>query len=244
VAALTLQSRRFLSAYAAAAIAAAVLERALRGSVITACVKYAVMLSLFIYVLNAYKNKKTGFLLAAAFGCMAAGDFFLVLLSGLHLHFIGKECLGAFFFAIAYGCIILNYKLQQVTLRKTGAAAALLIVLSAFFVANVATAATPPDIPRLLGFLVFWAVISWMVLLSYAQMQPACARSKALFLSAVLMVICDACVAFNYLHPGMPVINPLLKDLTWLAYIPGWALLAVTVVRRHTAPRQVRSPPS
>jgi hypothetical protein len=222
------QARKLLPAYGVATVAVMMTERLQRGSVISAYLKYAVMLSLVLLVLAAYKEKKTGLLPAAAFVFMAAGDFFLVLSPVLPFDIDGSQCLGALCFVFAYGCMIRFYTSQQISLRRTKTAAVLFIVSAGVFLLNILTAAWPLGVPLYLGLVIFWSVITCMVLLSHAQLRPHIAASRALFASAILMYLCDSCVAFNYLHPGMPFLYPLMKDLTWLAYIPGWTLLAVS----------------
>jgi hypothetical protein len=225
-----IKAQKVFIAYGFVTVIIVALIRILNDSHIVAYIKYATVLTLLIYMLTAYRQGKASSAHVGAFVFVAVGDFFLVLVATFQHGIAMSEILGTFFFMAAYTCLIIYYKRNRLKVIFTYRVVGVIGLLLGSFMINLMTASIPLDIEMVIGLVLFDGVISYMVLLSIANMNnqavPA-KTSKALFVSAILMYVCDYCVAFNFLHPDMFYLNQLVKELTWLAYIPGWSLLAI-----------------
>lgn len=204
--------------------------RAMDGVVLTYS-RFAVMLSLCAVVFWGRRKSGEQNILSMTFLLMLIGDVFLVLSDSLHWLPDELNCLGFLPFALAYALMVRVY-LKGVRWRNQLLIPALIYgALLAFLV--MALNPYVSGLQRPMGLAAAFSVTimawsGWAACLSGHYNKRTTLRMAA---SGMLMLLCDYGVALAQFHPAAGAMHAQLPfNIVWMAYVPGWLLLALIVI--------------
>ncbi|NOW91102.1 lysylphosphatidylglycerol synthetase-like protein (DUF2156 family) [Clostridium beijerinckii] len=195
--------------------------------------KYFIMITLFLSAITIKKKFLEQKLMALSFFFLVIADFFLVFAYTMQIK-IDLSLFGVLGFLCAYLCLIVAYQ-KNFKLRKAEILIAILFVI--IFIAVFCI--LMPYINNLVmkaGLLIFGAVLSYMAWTSVCTIFRNYFTKKSSCIIAVsssLKFICDVGVAFSVFYPPFVMQQTTwLTNIIWIAYIPGWTLLALLICEK------------
>lgn len=200
-----------------------------------ACIKFAIMFSLFLSTIIKRNKSSEQRLMSLTFIFVIMGDFFLALPS--HITHINHNIIpyGGFGFLLAY--IILSYVYHKnFRIKFPELFVGILILIIDFTIGKIFLPFISDPIILVLD-IIFLCVISYMLWNAVSTNFRNYYTKKVAYIitiSAILMFICDIGVGLQFFHPYFNHdYNILLNNIIWLAYIPGWTLLALVIYEDH-----------
>ncbi|OPJ58510.1 lysoplasmalogenase family protein [Clostridium chromiireducens] len=196
--------------------------------------KYAIMVTLFLSAITIKKKFFEQKLMALSFFFLVIADFFLVFAYTIQNLKIDLSPFGILGFLCAYLCLIVAYQ-KEFKLGKAEILIAILFIII-FIVVFCILIPYINNVVMKAGILIFGAVLSYMTWTSVCTIFRNYFTKKASWIIAVsgsLMFICDVGVAFSIFYPPFVMQHtPWLTNIIWIAYIPGWTLLAVLICEK------------
>ncbi|MFA9377414.1 MAG: lysoplasmalogenase family protein [Lachnotalea sp.] len=195
-----------------------------------AYVKYATMASLFLIVQLCHKEYIEQKRLVKAYWFMLIADFFLVFSKTLHLD-INLNSLGMASFLIAYIIMIMVY-VHYLQMGKRQIVSAVL-VYGVFGLLVFRLSQGIEGIMLVFAFIfgMILCTMTWMSVCVFFQKSFSKTSRISIAISGILMCICDFGVALSMFDPIFSVgHHPILNHIIWIAYIPGWTILASVVI--------------
>lgn len=196
--------------------------------------RYIIMITLALAVAVIQKRFFEQKVMALSFACLVIADFFLVFSTTIDSLEADLTVFGILGFMMAYICLIAacqkNFNLGRKELAAAAPIAAIYICVMQSF-------------SRYVSGVMFAGVLAFGLVLGYMLWTAVCTLFRNYFsrkasamiaASGTLMFICDIGVAYSLFHPYYSsTYIPILKNIIWAAYIPGWTLLAVVIAEEE-----------
>jgi hypothetical protein len=197
--------------------------------------KYTTMITLFLSAITIKKKFFEQKLMALSFFFLVIADFFLVFAGTIENLKINLDPFGIIGFLCAYICLIIAYN-KNFRLRRSEILAG--VPFSIIFIAVFGLLMPYIYNPVMkVGTLIFGIVLTYMAWTSVCTIFRNYFTKKISWIitaSGCLMFICDVGVAFSKFYPIFVMKHtPWLTNIIWIAYVPGWTLLAVLICEEN-----------